>query len=693
MPGRYTGVMTRGERVSITVRVLAAAAIFARLGGVAWLPPAPVLAALLLAWLAVDAVRRADGRLAWRRSGFDWYAVALAALLVLTVLVRLPSLSADLGHQPPDIDGHRLGASIRHFFLTGSVEHTTVEHYPGIVFWAMAATSLGAYLSGLMRGSFASVLGMPVESFMFAARLTNVLAAAGTVACTAGIARRLGGRGAAIGAAAIVAFVPLAVDTSTATRNDSGQVLLLVAAVWATLVAFDSGSTRWLAVAGVFGGLATGAKYTSAFILVPALVAAVSMRPAADRIRRALTATAGFAAAVAVTNHFLWWDFANFVRQLSDQVAITGPGHWAASANPAAMHRTVLATLGPGWPLLMLGAAWGAWGLARGRDRAWLFWSFPLLYSWFTTHRPSQFARWVYPLLPFVAVAGACGVAVAVAALSRWPGWGRIARGPAARAVVATLLVGVTFGPPLWAGAVTISRRMTPSTARVLESWLRDRVPAGNTVLLEDGWLDLREAPFGVMRVPNLAWVLAPGRNALAAADWVVVPETHFGNPALTSLALMKQVAADQRSFGGNLGFDYRVYVTPRLAPVEVVDLALDDPAAAPALGSEWETASDGQPGRLLPDRSAALYLPPPAHDEVSIEVDVAGAGDTPAGPPLVVTLAGDPITLTDVASPAPGVRRLVGRLQVRHASRAVEMRLDPVRRGARLRVLRVHVG
>ena len=42
--------------------------------------------------------------------------------------------------------------------------------------------------------------------------------------------------------------------------------------------------------------------------------------------------------AVIVTNHFLWWDFPNFVEQLSDQVGITGPGHWGAVQNPAAFH-------------------------------------------------------------------------------------------------------------------------------------------------------------------------------------------------------------------------------------------------------------------------------------------------------------------------------------------------------------------
>ena len=67
---------------------------------------------------------------------------------------------------------------------------------------------------------------------------------------------------------------------------------------------------------------------------------------------------------------------------------------------------SVLDRFGAGWPLLWLAAGFTVVALCVGRARDLTFLSFPLLYLWFMTKRPSQFPRWVFPLVPFVAVAG-----------------------------------------------------------------------------------------------------------------------------------------------------------------------------------------------------------------------------------------------------------------------------------------------
>jgi 4-amino-4-deoxy-L-arabinose transferase-like glycosyltransferase len=692
------------DSVSTVLRLMLAGALFVRLAGVGrgWLPSAPVLAAVLIGWLAIRSLRNVDLR-GWRaRAGLDHVALALIAIALAAVLVRLPSIAVDLGRQPLDIDEHRLSASLKHFFVTGTIDHLTVEHYPGVVFWAMAAASMLAYLGGLMSGAFVGIHDMPVESFTLAGRLTNVGCAALTVGISGLLARRLGGRWAGLLAAALVAFTPLAIDVTTDMRNDPGQVLLVLGAAWTALVAYDRSSAGWATIAGVLAGLATGVKYTSVFALIPALFAAAAIppapqsvrgvRPAPDRLRRAGAVLAGFAAALAISNHFLWWDFGNFVRQLSDQVAITGPGHWAASENPAAAHREVLTGVGPGWPLLVIGAAWGAWGLASGQPRAWLFWAFPLLYSWFTTHRPSQFARWVYPLLPFTSIAAACGLVALALMVSRSAAWRRVERGVLARAIAIALIAAVLL-PPFRAGAIEISKRTTPSTAQVLEAWLRQTVPAGQTVLLEQGWLDLRGVEFSVMRVPDLRTVLGPAEYELSAADWIVVPETHYADPSLRRLALMHQVVADQRSFRGNLGYDYRVYVTPRLPPVASIDVSLEAAAAQPMLGWEWDRNPRGGPGLLLPDRGASMFVPPLATDEAAIRLDLAHAGTAGGDIPLTLAVRGQPIELSDTPVDAPGIRRLAGRIRVTQSPRAIELRIDPKEHGARLRVLRLQIG
>jgi Dolichyl-phosphate-mannose-protein mannosyltransferase len=670
----------------LALRILLAAILIARLGGLTWLPPAPLTAAVLLALIAGDRWARRAGTVAAARARLDPYWIALASMLVLTVVVRLPSIGADFGHQPPDIDGHRLASSIRHYFLTGEIEHRTVEHYPGVVFWGMSASALALFFGKLMSGAVRAIEFTTVEQFMLAGRLFNVTVAAGLVACTAGIARRLSGRTAALVAAAVVALAPLSLETTTDTRNDPGQVLLVVAAVLASLKAAERGPA-WCALAGACAGLATGVKYTSAFALVPVVIAALGV----ERTRRWRAATVGagaFVVALAASNHFVWWDFPNFLRQLSDQVNITGAGHWAATANPSAMHRNVLATVGSGWPLLLLAAGWGVWTLATGAPRAWLFWSFPLLYSWFTTHRPSQFARWVFPLLPFVAVAGACALAAVIDALrGREEPWHRFRLLWPARALAIVIAV-VVLASPIVGGAALISRRMQPTTAVLLESWMREHVAPDQVVLAQNGWLDLRTARFSVVRVPDLRWALAPDRYALAAADWIVVPETVFSHvpPGLVQL---HGVDATPRRFFGHLGFDYRVYAGQRMAPVVAADMTLGV-EATPWLGWSWGPPLGNPQGRLVPQREGWLFLPPVAAAAPTVTFDVAAVGS--AGSPVELSASGRPLSLSETAAPEPGVRRFTASLGPQSSSRALPVLMEPASRGARIRLVRVRV-
>jgi 4-amino-4-deoxy-L-arabinose transferase-like glycosyltransferase len=699
------------SRVSLTLRLAAAVLLFARLGGVSWMPPAPLSAGALVALVAHDRWRSRGGTWATLRARVGWYPVALGAILLLALAARVTGLGADLGHQPPDIDGHRLAASIRNYFVTGDIEYRTVEHYPGIVFWAMSASALVTFVWGLMSGSVRAIEFTTVEHFILAGRAVNVVFAAGLVACTAGIARRLSGRTAALAAALVVALAPLSIETTTEMRNDAGQVFLLAAAVLATLAAaprvgqgvdgpagshvgqgFSPASVpAALWIAGACAGLAAGVKYTSVFVLVPVLLAALEGPPTL-RVRRASAALAAFVLAVAISNHFLWYDFPNFLRQLSDQVNITGAHHWAATDNPSAMHRTVLATVGSGWPLLALAAVWGAWTLATGRRAAWLFWSFPLLYSWFTTHRPSQFPRWVFPLLPFVAVAGACALAELVRRLRRTADGADGPRVDPRRSALSIALAIVVLAAPVWGGLAAWSRRAEPNTAALVERWLAGKAPRGHVVLLEQRWLDLDGARFRALRVPDLAWALGAGRRALESADWVVVPETHFAHRGLEGLSLLHAVESSPRAWFGHLGYDYRVYAVPTAMPVESVDLRLAEPAAASSLGWDWERDGHG-PGLVVPDRSAVVYLPPLAASEGTLEVDLASAGAAGGDAPLTVTVDQRAVRVTEIASPDAGQRRFAARVALPRMGRPVAVRLDPVKRGARLRAVAVRLG
>jgi hypothetical protein len=358
--------------------------------------------------------------------------------------------------------------------------------------------------------------------------------------------------------------------------------------------------------------------------------------------------------------------------------------------NPAAFHTVILDRFGPGWPLLVLAAAFGIWGLVRGNGTAWVFWSFPLLYSWFTTQRPSQFPRWVYPLVPFLAVAGAAGLVMAVTALRGWRGaeW---RRAPLIRGAAVALLLLVALGPPLWAGAVLASRRLPTPTHELTEAWLREQ--ATGTVLLERGWLDLDGSGLTVRRVPDLAVALQGGLYALCMNDWIVVPETHFRNPALAQLRFVHRIDADQRAFGGNLGYDYAIYATPDLARFPGGDVRLDDPDASRILGPGWKADGSDAPGLPLPRGGASLYLPPLSQATNAVEIDLV-AGEVPgmSAVPISLSVGNSAVVLSRTPGGA-ATQRIAGVVTLDDPTRVTELRLTPAPNIRGLRVVRVRFG
>ena len=135
--------------------ILVAAALISRLAGfgLVWLPDAAVLAMLLAALHLAAAEVRAPRPREWGLFlSAHWFGIALGLTVALSLIVRLPGLGADLGHTPLDIDESRLASSVKHFFDTGQLEHLTVEHYPGAVFWLFAFASFLHYLRALTSG-------------------------------------------------------------------------------------------------------------------------------------------------------------------------------------------------------------------------------------------------------------------------------------------------------------------------------------------------------------------------------------------------------------------------------------------------------------------------------------------------------------------------------------------------------------
>jgi hypothetical protein len=385
--------------------------------------------------------------------------------------------------------------------------------------------------------------------------------------------------------------------------------------------------------------------------------------------------------AVAATNHFVWADFSNFIRQLSMDYGHVGVGHWAAASNARLAYTSVLADEGVGWPLLVLAAGYAAFGLATNDQRSWVLLAFPLPYLWFMTSKPAMFPRWVYPLLPFVAVSGAAGLMLLATQVARVQerlvgGGVRLGR------ILVYGVVLASLSPALWAGVVAISRRFTPPTYVLCEAWLVEQVSPGDRVLTASRLLmDIRGSRRGVRKVKHLRQALEGGRLQLYANNWIVVPEKYFEHPALAGLSLVKEFVADY-GFGGARGGDLRISVPPTLELPDVTTIAMGSPEADAFLGLEW-VRDAGRPGLELPKNGATVYLPAFRHDDTHLELEVVTTPGTEASSRSPVDL-----TVEGVAIPLDLVSAVEGRTLLR--SNPIPLRLPA--RARKPRILALHL-
>lgn len=480
------------EHLLTALRAAIALLLILSLGGLtgAWMPSLGFLVVVLAGLHLLSAARggRLDRQAAaafWGRHGF---VIGLAAIALAGLYFRLMDAGHGLWHVDTDIDERRLADSVLHFFRTGEVDHSTVEHYPGLHFWLLTGSFLLTFLYALMSGVARSLDAMPWEMFVWAGRATNAVVEAGAIVLTGLVGRAVSGRTAGLVAALVFAVSPVAVEISTQLRNEAGLTFFVVAAAYASVVALKRPTVTMGLVSGALGGFAMAIKYSGLFAWLPALVAA-ALAPRELRLRQLGLATAGFGLALAATNHFIWADFPNFVHQLSTEVAMTGANHWSAQANPGWFYAQVLADGSVGWPLLVAAACVCAWGLATANRHAWILLAFPLPYVWFMTKQPAQFSRWVYPLTPFVALAGVVGILYLAGMVRRQitgperPAYIGLRSRRGQLATIVVILIGIL--PPIWLGARQFSRRLVDPTYVRAEAWLAATTAPDDRILSE----------------------------------------------------------------------------------------------------------------------------------------------------------------------------------------------------------------
>ncbi len=278
-------------------------------------------------------------------------------------------------------------------------------------------------------------------------------------------------------------------------------------------------------------------------------------------------------------------------------------------------------------------------------------------YVLFMTRQPGQFERWVYPLLPAVAVLGAGGLLWSLQLVRdrtraidrRW-----------SQAAVILLLV-IVLIPAGYRGGSLAVRRARTSTFGLAEAWLAGHAEDSHVVMAGRGWLDLDRVGFTVERVEGIEEVLAYHPFQRAAYDWLLVPE-----PSLT--LMRSELGEPQAEFlagegwSSRLGYDFAVYAgsatrTSRLALVEIPGQHANrylGPEWRPPVGPGYRVPSNARVFLpLTPERSQVLRL------ELAYDAEVGGLEAELNGRPLEIACTSRlPSDGSSAAPPAAVARR-----------------------------------
>jgi hypothetical protein len=227
----------------------------------------------------------------------------------------------------------------------------------------------------------------------------------------------------AIVAAFFLAVAFLHVRDSHFGTTDITMTALIVLSVLTIVRWQESRRLLHLAVAGLIGGLAASTKYNGFGVWVPFGLALLLPGPPAlpalpDRIRQVITAIlifgATFAAGFFGGSPYILTNWDRFIADASIQQAALAAGHGVILSRGWIYHATLTLPAGLGWPIYLAGVA----GLLilmvrRFRQTAVLF-AFPVAYYLVAGSGYRVFARYIIPVVPFLAVAAAWTVVAAV---------------------------------------------------------------------------------------------------------------------------------------------------------------------------------------------------------------------------------------------------------------------------------------
>lgn len=363
-------------------------------------------------------------------------------------------------------------------------------YYPSLWIYVQAAVGWLQLRWGIARGIYASATQLPattdiatsVPGFFVWGRLATAITGAATIPVVYALARRLAGSLAGLIAAALLTVNTFHIINSHYVMTDVPSAFLTsLALLWAVRIA-DRGSWRDYIVAGLFTGLAAGAKHHAVLVAV-AIVVAHGVRwrgRSVHMLPRLIVAGVVSLICFLLTSPFVVLDYSEFrrdlTRQLNDYAAgahgdITGA--WPIRYYLDFYRERALGTFAG------LLALWGTIALLRRRDwRVFVLWALVLAMLGVFLPQGNHWMRNLLPTqAPLFALAGA-GAADLLHRLQR--GTPRFVLVPLGAALLAILLL------PSTSEALQYERQLARGDSRTQAlGWIEANVPPGVQIAAE----------------------------------------------------------------------------------------------------------------------------------------------------------------------------------------------------------------
>lgn len=360
--------------------------------------------------------------------------------------------------------------------------------YPTLFFYLSAAAFGLLYALGRLTGDFPTLFSFKLQFFLdpspfhLATRAISATAGTLTILLAYRLGRELGGRGAGLVTALLVAVNPLHARSSHFGNTDVTMTALVAAALFFAVRAARGARARDFVLAGACVGLAASTKYPAALFAASLPLAALlpggaraAAAPLVTRLRALGWGVLATGAAFALASPFVLLDWRVAAADLGALGRQRVEGWPGDTGGPAWLyHLGFSGWYGFGAPFyaaLLVAVAVVAW--RRDRVALGLLLACAVYFGTMSSGRLA-FARYLLPLVaPLAALVGTLATAPPVrAAARRLPG-------RAALAVALAALVAL----PAWHTLGQVSLLGRADTRRLAREWIMAHVPSGATLV------------------------------------------------------------------------------------------------------------------------------------------------------------------------------------------------------------------